>query len=307
MPDRKPRSAERERSRAMAEPRLFRARARQGEILAMDPQAVDFSYLYTGTRPNDRTEDGIAIVSINGPLEHHATYWWDSYESIVERIEDAMTGRDICKMHEAVNGWSDDYEPINEMPARAVVLVIDSPGGEAAGATWCHRRIRTLRKQYNIPIYAYANETTASAAYEIACAADEIWLPDTGTVGSIGVIATMFDRTKANDKDGLLVELVTSGEQKADGHADREITDDIRDRMQARVYKLANVFWGVVASSRNMTVRQVAALEAGVFTGQDAVDVGIADGIAGYERFLRFVRQSVDEQTQDIDLATSAA
>lgn len=304
MLDRKPRS---KRERAMAEPRLFRAKPRMGEVLAIEPQAIDFSYLYTGVRPNDRTDDGIAIVSINGPLEHHATYWWDSYEAIVDRIEDAMTGRDICKYHEHLYGWQDDFEPLAEMPARAVVLCIDSPGGEAAGATWAHRRIRALRKQYDCPIYAYSNETTCSAAYEIACAADEIWLPDTGTVGSIGVIATLFDQTGANRKMGLSVELITSGAQKADGHADRPITDEIRTRMQRRVQQLATVFWGVVAKSRGMTPRQVQGLEAGVFTGQDAVDVGIADGVAGYERFLRFVRSSLDEPDETIDLATSAA
>lgn len=291
----------------MAEPRLFRAQPRMGEVLAIDPQAIDFSYLFTGTRPNDRTEDNIAIVTINGPLEHHATYWWDSYESIVDRVEDAMTGRDLCKYHEQMYGWQDDFEPLTETPARAVVLCIDSPGGEAAGATWAHRRIKALRKQYRCPVYAYANETACSAAYEIACAADELWLPDTGTVGSIGVIATLFDRTAANRKDGINVELITSGEQKADGHADRPITDEIRERMQRRVMQLAQVFWRVVAKSRGMTPHQVEGLQAGVFTGQDALDVGVADGIASYERFIRFVRSSLDDSNQEIDLATSAA
>lgn len=301
-------STKRARAEAMAQPRQFRAERRGGEILAIDPQAIDFSYLYTGIRPNDRTDDNVAIVSINGPLEHHATWWWDSYESIVERIEGAMTGHDLCAQHEAMYGWRDDFEPMAEVPARAVVLCIDSPGGEAAGATWAHRRIRSLRKKYDCPIYAYANETTCSAAYEIACAADEIWLPDTGTVGSIGVIATMFDQTGANRKMGLNVELITSGEQKADGHADRPITDEIRARMQKRVMQLAEVFWRVVADSRGMTPRQVQGLEAGVFTGQDAVDVGIADGVARYERFMKYVSASLNQpELDETDLASSAA
>lgn len=217
-----------------------------------------------------------------------------------------MTGQDIEKIN-ACNAWRDDYEPVDPSPARAVVLLIDSPGGEAAGATYAHRKLKKLRKKYDVPIYAYANETCASAAYEIACAADEIWLPDTGTVGSIGVIATMFDRTEQNKKIGLNIELVTSGERKADGHADRPITDDIRARMQARVYKLANVFWSVVAESRGTNVKSVAALEAGVFTGQDAVDVGIADGVAGWDRFLRLVRNALDAQDQFTGDASSAA
>ena len=279
-------------------PRPFRENPRAGEILAIEPHAADFSYLYSGQTPNDRTEDNIAIVTIHGPLEHHHTPCWDSYESIVCRIEDAMTGSDIPKMYEAVYGHREDFEPQDSCPARAIVLCIDSPGGEAAGATWAHRKIKKLRKKYDIPIFAYANETACSAAYEIACAADEIWLPDTGTVGSIGVIATLFDRTKQNEKTGLNIELITSGARKADGHADRPITDDIRERMQDRVNELANVFWSVVAKARGTNAESVAALEAGVFVGQDAVDVGIADGVASWDRFLSMVRNTLDAQEQ---------
>jgi signal peptide peptidase SppA len=289
-----------------SEPRPFRAQPRIGELLAIEPQALDFSYLYTGQIPNDRTEDGIAIVTIHGPLEHHATWWWDSYESIVQRIEDAMSGEDLSRSHELRYGWREDFEPLDPSPARAVVLCIDSPGGEAAGSAYAHRKIRKLRKQYNTPIYAYANETACSAAYAIASACDEIWLPDTGTVGSIGVIATLFDRTKQNEKLGLNIELLTSGDEKADGHADRPITDDIRARMQARVDALANVFWSFVAKARGTNAKSIAALEAGVFTGQDAVSVGIADGVAGWDKFLRTVRGAL-KATDELDGASAPA
>lgn len=281
----------RRRAKVLSEPRLFRPRS---DYLAIDPRALDFSYLYTGQVPTDRTQEGIAIVTIHGPLEHHATWWWDSYESIVERVEDAITGQDVVKADEYRNGWRDDYEPMSAMPARAVVLCIDSPGGEAAGCGQAHKKLRALRKQYNVPLYAYADETTCSAAYEIACACDEIWLPETGTVGSIGVIATLFDRTKMNEKDGLNVELITSGAYKADGHADRPLDDGIRSRMQARVDDLAAIFWRIVARRRQTSVKAVAELEAGVFLGQAAVDVGIADGVSGWGSFLRMVARSLD-------------
>lgn len=288
------------REQARQHPRRFRAEINVGEMLAMRPEAVEFSYLYTGCVANSRTKSNVAIVTINGPLEHHATFWWDSYESILQRVEDAMQGVDIVKEHEArtrVMNWGDlpeEYAPIEPVIPVAVVLCVDSPGGEAAGATYAHRRLRRLRKLYDVPLYAYANETACSAAYELACAADEIWLPDTGTVGSIGVIATMFDRTRQNEKIGLNIELVTSGELKADGHADRPLTDEVLARMQTRVYQLANVFWGVVAKSRGTNAKSVAALEAGVFTGQDAVDVGIADGVCGWSKFLTIVANSAD-------------
>lgn len=276
----------------------------------MRPEAADFSFLFTGVVPTDRTKDNVAIVSINGPLEHHENWMWDSYECIVERIQDAMTGQDIVKQDEArvtLGGWSplpQDYEPPEAIPASAIILRIDSPGGEAAGATWCHRKILGLKKRYGCPIYTFADEMVCSAAYEIASACDEIWGPDTAAIGSIGVIATLFDRTRQNEKMGLNVELITSGEFKADGHADRPITDEIRERMQDRIMILANIFWRTVAKARGTSPKAVKELEAGVFIGQDAVDVGIADGIANWGSFLKIVSKSLDNTD---DAAADAA
>lgn len=266
-------------------------------------RAADFSFLYTGIRPNYRTKSGIAVVCVNGPLEHHMTWWWDSYEGILDRVRDAFTGQDIVKAHEAAarNWWTgelpEDFEPLEAGPPRAVIIKFDSPGGEAAGATRCHRRLKAMRRKYDVPLYAFANEMAASAAYELASGCDEIWLPDTGQVGSIGVIATLFDRTKANKKAGLLVELVTSGEYKGDNHADRPLDDGIRERIRYRVMQLAEIFWGVVAKSRVTSPEAIEALQAGVFVGRDAVKVGIADGIADWERFLSIVKDATAESS----------
>jgi signal peptide peptidase SppA len=278
-----------------------------GECLAMRPEAADFSFLWTGIKPNDRTKDNIAIVDINGPLEHHATWMWDSYEAIIARIEAALSGEDIVQDWERRNYWSGtDEKPPEPIPASAVVLCIDSPGGEAAGATWCHRKIQALKKRYGTPVYTYANEMACSAAYEIACACDEIWLPDTGAVGSIGVIATLFDRTRQNEKMGLNVELITSGEFKADGHADRPITDEIRERMQDKVDILANIFWKTVAKALGTSPKAIAELEAGVFIGQDAVDVGIATNVSGYGTFLKTIAKTLDNETDNADADAAA-
>lgn len=262
-------------------------------MLALRPEAFFSLFDFSPPAPTERTDDGVSIIRITGPLEHHASWCWDSYERIARAVEDEMSGEGVVREHEYRNGWRDEYEPIEAAPARAVVLRIDSPGGEAAGATWIHRKLRSLRQSYGVPLYAYADESACSAAYYIASAADELWLPDTGTVGSIGVIATLFDRTIMNRKQGLNIELVTSGAFKADGHADRPITSGIRQRMLYRVLKLARVFWRSVAKVRGTSPDAIAALQAGVFIGKDAVDVGIADGVSSWDRFLKMVRSSL--------------
>ena len=130
-----------------------------GRVLAIAPQAIDFSYLYTGVPCNERTPENVAIVTVHGPLEHHATPEWDSYESILERVEDAMLGTDLARLQSIVDP---DSPPMRAIPTKAVVLRIDSPGGEAAGATHCYRQLRKIRKKYGIPMFAYANEMAAS-------------------------------------------------------------------------------------------------------------------------------------------------
>ena len=302
-------------AKALCRPRKFRESLQVGELLALDAD-IDFSYLFTGPVPNDRTEDNVAIVTINGPLEHHCTYWWDSYEDIHKRVEDAFSGNDVVDAERQRMLWDnwgqlpEDYAPPPATPARAVIMKFDSPGGEAAGCTYLHRKLRSLRKQYDAPLYAYANEMAASAAYQLASAADEIWLPDTGRVGSIGVIATLFDRTEQNKKMGVNIELITSGDKKSDNHADRVITDDIRERTQGMVDDLALIFFQIVAKARGVSVDAVRSLQAGVYTGQDAVNVGIADGVARWDRFLRLVTEALptpDEPQADSEVAASAA
>lgn len=236
-------------------------------------------------------DGGIAVVSIMGPLEFKAGGWWfDSYESIVKRVEAAATGTRTDPP------WfrpDEEKEPAPE-PARAIALDIDSPGGEAAGATAAHRKIRAIGQKYGIPIYSFANEMACSAAYELACAADEIWLTDTAEIGSIGVIATAFDRTAQNEKIGLNIRLVTSGAYKADSHPDRALDDDIVGRIQAKVDQLAAIFFEVVADARGTSPEAIAALQAATFIGQEAVDVGIADGVASFDRFVEIVRSSLE-------------
>ena len=252
------------------EPRPFRSRAIDGELLAIVPSALDAVYMVENEmdRPTEVVDGGIAVVCIEGPLEHHAGWFFDSYDAIVKRIENALKDENV----------------------KAVVMEIDSPGGDASGNAEASKKIRRMSAQYGKPVYAYSNESCYSAAYGLACGAEEIWLPKTGGVGSVGVIATTSDRTKANEKSGNIIELITSGKRKADGHPDRPMTDEIRATIQGRVDDLAHQFFKLVANARHTTPEAVEALEAGVFLGKRGVAAGLADGVAGWDEFLDLLR-----------------
>jgi ClpP class serine protease len=276
----------------------FRPKIRNGELLAIERNAleVDFSYQSNAASHDYRTPAGIQVINVQGPLEHHAGWCWDSYESIVKRVHEAMSGK-----KSGAEGSDASAKP---EPARAVILRIDSPGGEAAGTMSMHRKLRKMRAHYDVPLLAYSDELAASAAYALASAADEIWLPDTGVVGSVGVIATLFDRTAQNEQFGLHVELVTSGKYKADNHADRPLDDGIRGRVQSRVLDMADKFWQIVADARGSDAKSVSKLEAATFMGKRAVAAGLADGVLDWDAFLTLVKKSLDTNEES---AASAA
>lgn len=98
--------------------------------------------------------------------------------------------------------------------ARAVALVINSPGGSPAQSHLIFRRIRQLAEEKNIPVLAFIEDVGASGGYMLACAADEIICDDYSIVGSIGVVGGSFGFPKLLEKLGIERRLYTSGERK---------------------------------------------------------------------------------------------
>jgi signal peptide peptidase SppA len=232
----------------------------------IDPKAFG-SWFFGGYYPNELLEGGISVVSVCGPLEHHEG-WFDSYDSIVRRVQEAL----------------DDPE------STCVVMRFDSPGGDASGVEEAHRTIKDLAAASGKTLYAYSNEACYSAAYWLACSASEIYVPTTGGVGSVGVIAEAIDTTEMNKKSGVRVELVTTGARKADGHPDRPLTEEILSVIQARVDQIGEIFFASVADSRAMKPAEIAKLQAGTFLGKEAIASGLADGVFGWDEFIDALR-----------------
>ena len=238
---------------------------------ALDPKAFDFFFM-SAMKDTEVLTNGIAVVHIAGPLEHHAGFF-DSYDAIAERLEDAFCDDDV----------------------RAVVMKMDSPGGDANGVFEANRLIRGLRAEWNKPLFAYSDESMYSAAYALGCAADEIWLPQTGGVGSVGVICSIEDRTKANEKSGRNIKLVTTGARKGDSHPDRELTPEVLASVQATVNQMGNVFFETVAECRGIEASDVQALEAGCYMGALAVNSGLADNVGSWQEFIAYVTAQLSE------------
>lgn len=230
------------------------------EICALEPRA--FGALFAvATKVDPQMVDGIAVLKINGPLTHHASPLTLSYEEIVEQVRGAVAGA-----------------------PRAVVLRIDSPGGLVSGCFDAAREIRALCSE--VPLYVHVSGQACSAAYALACLSDEISLSPTAVAGSIGVLDAIMDVTASDEKQGIAYHILTSGARKADGNPHAPVEAAALAAQQAIVDEFAEQFFALVASGRGLPADQVRALDAGVFPGRRAVEVGLADHVETYSEFF---------------------
>lgn len=206
----------------------------------------------------------VALVTVRGPLMHHEDPCFDSYDAIKSRVVSCLTRED---------------------KPRAIVLVIDSPGGMVSGCFDTTDEIRARCADAGVPLYSYVDAQATSAAYALACAGSRIVVPPTGMVGSIGCIAELVDVSAMNAAMGISVALITSGKRKADGNPAVPLDDAATAAIQAQVMQLAALFFDHVALSRPMQVDEVRALEAGVVIGASAVPA-LADEVLGLDGMI---------------------
>src|SRR6201987_3132951 len=99
--------------------------------------------------------------------------------------------------------------------AKAVALLINSPGGSPVQSRQIYLRIRQLATEKKLPVLVFVEDVAASGGYMIACAGDEIFCDPSSILGSIGVVGGSFGMTELIKKVGVERRLYTAGEHKA--------------------------------------------------------------------------------------------
>jgi capsid assembly protease len=202
--------------------------------------------------------DGVAVVPVRGILVHGPAWGWfgeTSYDDVRQMVGAAIIDEE----------------------ATAIALHIDSPGGEVSGCFDLADAIYGAREIK--PIYAILNECAYSAAYAIASAATKIYVPRTGGVGSVGVIALRLDITGALAQMGIKITTLAFGDQKTDTYPNVPLSEGAERRLQADIDALGEIFLEIVARNRGMEVEKVRGMQAGTFLGQLGVNSGLADAV----------------------------
>ena len=208
--------------------------------------------------------DGVAIVPITGPLFRYANL----FTALSGATSYELLARDF-------------YAAVQDPALRAIILNIDSPGGEVNGVNELADQIYAARGSK--PIVAYVGGMAASGGYWLASAADEIVVDETAELGSIGVRAVLTDTSKRDADAGVKrYSIVSSQSPKKD--IDPASADD-RARVQALIDELASVFVGRVARNRGVTTDKVLADFGGgdVFIARRAIEAGMADRLGSFE------------------------
>jgi protease-4 len=182
--------------------------------------------------------------------------------------------------------------------AKAVVLLINSPGGSPVQAGMMNDEIRRLKAKHKKPVYAVVEETCASAAYYIAVAADQIFVDKASIVGSIGVLMDGFGFTGLMDKLGVERRLLTAGENKGFLDPFSKQTDKQREFALTMLNQIHQQFISVVKAGRGERLKETPEMFSGLFwTGQQAIELGLADKLGT----LDYVAREVVKQEDIVD------
>lgn len=205
-------------------------------------------------------DNGVAVIDVYGILAHRTAMQADSsyiqgYDGLARQLEGALA----------------------DPAVRAILLNIDSPGGEVAGAFQLADAIHAARAVK--PIAAVAGDMAASAAYLIASAADSVSVTPTGMVGSIGVVTSHVDMSRAMDRMGLTVTYIYAGAHKVDGNPMQPLPAEVAAAIQADIDHYYAMFVGAVAGYRSMDAAALRATEARMFIGASAIAAGLADRV----------------------------
>jgi signal peptide peptidase SppA len=211
--------------------------------------------------------EGVAILPVEGPLFRYANLFTQisgatSYERLAQDFNAAL---------------ADDQ-------VRAILLNINSPGGEADGNAEFAEMIHAARGVK--PIVAYVGGMGASAAYWIASAADEVIAHETALLGSIGVRTALIDDSERMAMEGLREYVIVSSQSPYKATDPADAGD--RGRIQQVVDDLATVFVATVARNRGVSEETVLSDfgQGDVLVGQKAVAAGLADRLGSFEGAL---------------------
>lgn len=215
-------------------------------------------------------EGGVAVLMITGPVTKN-------YELITWYMDGTSTAAIAAGFKAA----------LADQRVKSIMLYIDSPGGHVDGTQELANLIYSSRG--GKPVIAFSDGGVYSAAMYIAAAADRLLISgDMAGVGSIGVIATHIDISKAEEAMGIKVTEIYAGKYKGVGSPHRPLSDSDKAIYQAEIDQMYSTFVNDVAKYRGTTPEDVLSRMADglTFLGTQGIEAGLVDGVSTMDQLL---------------------
>ena len=172
--------------------------------------------------------------------------------------------------------------------AQAVALIINSPGGSPVQSSLIGQRIRDLAAKANIPVLAFCEDVAASGGYWLAASADEIYANPASVIGSIGVVSAGFGFDRAIERIGIDRRVYTAGDNKMILDPFQPESERDVERLRSLQRDIHQQFIDYVVDRRGarLTGAHDDLFSGAFWTGQQAVELGLIDGIGECRRLV---------------------
>lgn len=248
-----------------------------------DPEALEARL----GRPLENTRtvtmrNGVAVIPVVGPIMRYA--------NLFTRISGATSTQELA---------TDIQTALDDSKVKAIILNMDSPGGEANGINELGDLIYAARGKK--PIKAYAGGSLASGAYWLASAADEVVVDDTALVGSIGVVVEVALREA---REGEKRYTITS--RNAPNKRPDLSTEEGRAEVAKTIDALGDVFVAKVARNLGVNAAEVPAKgdHGGLLVGAAAVEAGLAHRLGSLESLIAELAGPASNTTRKLSMTT---
>jgi len=217
----------------------------------------------------------VAVVKIDGSIAYSS--------SLLNAFGSTVDPEDISKIFKSVG---------DDSLAKAVVLLVNSPGGSAVASRDVFEAVRKLSERKTVVVHI--REYGTSGAYLISLPAKYINAEPDSLVGSVGVISVVVTFSDLLDKLGVKVYTFKSGMLKDIGSPYRNITSSEIAILQEIVNSTFKTFSSEVLNYRGgkIAANRVDEVFSGrPFTGRQAVEIGLIDGVGGFDDAVMKARE----------------
>ncbi|MAR78821.1 MAG: signal peptide peptidase SppA [Rhodospirillaceae bacterium] len=191
---------------------------------------------------------------------------------------------------------------------KAIILIIDSPGGTSFGGEFLFRKLNNLSSS-GIPVVSIIRTIGTSAAYAVALSGDRIFALETSLVGSVGALIRSADLSELFNKVGIKPEIFKSGEFKSIPSPIEKTPLEGKEVIQNSVNEVKNWFLRIIQEKREISKKNLSGIsKGGVYTGKQALLINLVDEIGGEKEALIWLKdiKGITKDLPIIDLKNSS-